>query len=433
MRSQTMHDSVIAAEVTLRDGAVGDVTELVRCLLEVPEIENRVRALTERAVDPTKPTEPAEDAPKASDEELPRDRQPLPTAVSRPLACAPGRRRGRVAHADSGRRTDARNPSMRNQTLVPYQVDSGVIDYGDAETVVVEFRGNDGNWRSCGDLSLRDTAFGELAELAIQDFNSKTNLRIGDTLRLRGTLEKASFTRRSLAVQRVLGDRAVQTWPDRVFDPIAGQEHKPTTYRPPRDVDLEEYAEGDKKLPTRANARHFDEWSVSAPSARCRVPRAPARPGSSPRWSHYLITKEQARRISWSASHTKRSTTCSKKGSSCAAGKGSAIRRRPVGQRAAASDGICHLHSSSIEQSYREQFKAEKKQRIVELAKTMGLPEGFAESFVELRHRLGGLATRINELGKELQVSGNDEERGGLQARVRALLSTFEDICRRRR
>lgn len=428
MRSQTMHDSVIAAEVTLRDGPVGDVAELVRCLLEVPEIENRVRALTERAVDPIKPTEPTQEAAKAYEEELPRDLQPLPTAVSdlwRALLDAEEDALPTLTVAGARRP----NPSMRNQTLVPYQVDSGVIDYSDAETVVVEFRGNDGNWRSCGYLSLRDTTFGELAELAIQDFNSKTNLRIGDTLRLRGTLEKASFTRRSLAVQRVLGDRAVIPGLIEFFDPIAGQEHKPTTYRPPRDVDLEEYAEGDKKL-NESQREAFRRVVGFGPISLLQGP-----PGTGKTWFiasllHYLITKEQARRILLVSQSHEAVNNALEKGLELCRSKGLPFDAVRLGSEQAASDGIRHLHSSSIEQSYREQFKAEKKQRIVELAKTMGLPEGFAESFVELRHRLGGLATRINELDKELQVSGNDEERGGLQARVRALSSTFEDICR---
>lgn len=427
MRSQTMHDGVIAAEVSLREGSEGDVSELVRCLLDVPEISSKVKALTERSVETRKQEPGAPQTAKVLEEGAPGDLQPLSIPVSdlwRALIDAEEDALPTLTVAGTRRP----NPSIRNQTLVPYQVDSGVIDYGDAETVVVEFRGNDGNWRSCGYLSLRDTTFGELAEMAIQEFNSKTNLRIGDKLRLRGTLEKASFTRRNLAVQRVLSDKAVIPNLIEFFDPIVSQGHKPTAYRPPRDVDLEEYAEGEKKL-NDSQREAFRQVVGFGPISLLQGP-----PGTGKTWFiasllHYLITKEQARRILLvSQSHEAVNNALEKSLELCRS-KGLPFDAVRLGSESAASDGIRHLHSSSIEQSYREQFKAEKQQRIVELAKTMGLPEEFARSFVELRFRLGGLANRINELAKELQGSRKDEG-SGLESRVRALTSTFEDICR---
>lgn len=119
------------------------------------------------------------------------------------------------------------NPERRGQVLVPYHLDSGGIDYDGADTVVVEFLGTDKNWRSCGLLSLRDTIFGDPAELAIDDFNSRTNLKIGERLRLRSTLEKASFTRRSQAVQRLLNDKAVIPGLTSYFNPAVSAERVP--------------------------------------------------------------------------------------------------------------------------------------------------------------------------------------------------------------
>jgi len=427
MRSQTMHDAVITSLISLKDGPVGDVTDLVQQLLGIPEIQNKIRVLTEQRVDITRLSESAPGA-RRSIEELPSAIKPLPIAVSdlwRVLLDAEEDALPSLTVSGEHRQS----PYERNQTLVPYQVDSGVIDYSDAEIVIVEVRGNDGNWRNCGYLSLRDTTFGERAELAIHDLSSKTNLRIGDKLRLRGTLEKASFTRRSLAVQRVLSDRAVIPGLIEYFDPLAGHEHQPTIYRPPSDIDLEEYAEGDKKL-NESQREAFRRVVGNGPISLLQGP-----PGTGKTWFiasllHYLMTKEQARRILLvSQSHEAVNNALEKSLELCRS-KGLQFDAVRLGSESAASDAIRHLHSSSIEQSYREQFKAEKKPRTVELAKAMGLPEEFANSFIELWYRLGGLANRINELTKELQSNSGGEDQGDLEARVRALSSTFEDICR---
>mgnify|MGYP000906933193 CR=1 FL=1 len=428
MRSQTMHDAVITSLVSLKDGSVGDVSDLVQQLLGIPEVQNKIRVLTEQRVDITRISEPAPGAARRPIEDLPSARALLPIAVSdlwRVLLDAEEDALPSLTVSGEHRHS----PYERNQTLVPYQVDSGVIDYSDAETVIVEVRGNDGNWRNCGYLSLRDTTFGERAELAIQDLSSKTNLRIGDKLRLRGTLEKASFTRRSLAVQRVLSDRAVIPGLIEYFDPSAGHDHQPTTYRPPSDIDLEEYAEGDKKL----NESQRDAFRRVVGNGPISLLQGP--PGTGKTWFiasllHYLMTKEQARRILLvSQSHEAVNNALEKSLELCRS-KGLQFDAVRLGSESAASDAIRHLHSSSIEYSYREQFKAEKKPRTIELAKAMGLPEDFANSFIELWHRLGGLANRINELTRELQSNSSGEDQGDLEARVRALTSTFEDICR---
>ncbi|MDT9081577.1 hypothetical protein RSW80_26480, partial [Escherichia coli] len=70
---------------------------------------------------------------------------------------------------------------------------------------------------------------------------------------------------------------------------------------------------------------------------------------------------------------------------------------------------IRHLHSSAIEQVYRERFKAEYKERVVRLATEVGLPEDFAAGAVKLHVSLGRLADQIAVL--ELSLA-SDQGKG---------------------
>lgn len=98
-----------------------------------------------------------------------------------------------------------------------------------------------------------------------------------------------------------------------------------------------------------------------------------------------------------------------------------------LGAESVASDEIRHLHASSIENAYRESFKAEQKERIVELATAFGLPKGYAAEMVDLHHRLGMLCDRIAKLQAR---SDREDERSAesMDARVRALTESFYDI-----
>src|SRR5207253_6912079 len=59
------------------------------------------------------------------------------------------------------------SPAREHQILVPYHSDQGEIDYEPSEKVMVESQTPEGLWRSCGQLNLPESTFGQLAELAI--------------------------------------------------------------------------------------------------------------------------------------------------------------------------------------------------------------------------------------------------------------------------
>lgn len=321
------------------------------------------------------------------------------------------------------------NPSRPSQYLVPYHIDTGMIDFEQSDYIFVESLGNDKKWRKCGILNLRDTTFGELGELAIDDVTSRVSFRIGDRLRLRSTLEKASFTRRSTAVERILADKAVIPNLISYFDPKNPAQLRPIQYGEPSEVSLTEYGRGDKQL-NENQKKAFKKVIGNGPISLLQGP-----PGTGKTWfiatlMHYLMTVEHSRRILLVSQAHEAVNNALEKCLELCREKGIVFNAVRLGQESSASDGIRHLHSSAIEQSYKEKFKAEKKERIVLLASEMGLPKSFVQEFFDLRNQLGDLVKRIKLIEEELAISPEGNETVRLYARVRSLKDIFEARCR---
>jgi hypothetical protein len=272
-----------------------------------------------------------------------------------------------------------------------------------------------------------DTTFGQLAELAVDSPFMKANLRIGSRLRLLSTGDKGSFDKRRFAVERVLADKAIIPNLVGYFEPLDGTSTNiPIQHTAPSDADLEEYADGQKRLnPSQRDA--FRKVLASGPISLLQGP-----PGTGKTWFiaallHYLMSKQRARRILLVSQAHEAVNNALEKGQELCRNKGINFDAVRLGNESAVSDEIRHLHSSSIEQSYRDKFKAEQKERIVRLAAALGLPHEFALQMVDLHLRLGVLCDRLVKLQSRLvEERGTEEVRS---ARVQALTETFFDIA----
>ncbi len=425
MRSQARAET-LKARIEVLDGSVTELSHLAKTLLELDTVKRLVAQLIpvaeiKRSQSSVHDVEEVESVREKSLGQLPVPLvelwRTLLDAEEEALCCV----------SVSGQKRP--NPSRRGQYLVPYHLDSGMIDYDQSDFIVVESLGNDKMWRKCGSLNLRDTTFGELGELAIDDLGPRVSLKIGEKLRFRSTLEKASFTRRSMAVERILADKAVIPNLIGYFEPKNPTQLSAIKYKEPSEDSLFEYARGEKQInETQKNA--FKKVIGNGPISLMQGP-----PGTGKTWfiaslMHYLMTVEHSRRILLVSQAHEAVNNALEKCLELCREKGVVFDAVRLGQESAASDGIRHLHSSAIEQSYREKFKAEKKERIVLLACEMGLPKAFAEEFVDLRHQLSELVYRIGSISDELASLSEDRESGSLSARLRALKDSFEDRCR---
>ncbi|MCG9124865.1 AAA domain-containing protein [Laribacter hongkongensis] len=318
------------------------------------------------------------------------------------------------------------NPNKRGQTLLPYHSDS-VIDPDPTDTLTLERQGHDGIWRNCGEIDLKLSTFGELAELSIDGWSARGRVDIGDKFRLRSTMEKASFNRRNIAVQRILDDKAVIPHLANYFtDPSADNGLAPYSCSPPSDGDLEPYTNGEKPL----NDSQLEAFKKALSYGPISLLQGP--PGTGKTWFiatllHYLMTKENARRILLVSQAHEAVNNALEKSQELCRNKGITFDAVRLGAESAVSDAIRHLHADAIEQSYRERFKAEYKERIVGLGREIGLPPAYCECMVDIWTRLGRLAEHLVKLGQQQHGEG-EEEAQAHRARLKSLWNTFSTI-----
>lgn len=423
LRSQMMRDASIPMDIQLVDGPAPDAQDLVHFIFEDERVKRRFRAaegapLAEPKGSAVEPQEELESSAVSS-----ADTTSVPVReLWKTLLDAEEDAFFTATVAGEVRL----NPERSGQLLIPYHADS-VLNYEPPDEVEVQSQTNDGVWKPCGQLNLRDTTYGPYAELAIDRPYSRANFKIGSRLRLMSTNDKASFTRRRFAVERILQDKAVV--PDLIsyFEAAPSVELEPRKYSVPSDQDLEVYSESGKSLnPSQREA--FRRVLGNGPVSLLQGP-----PGTGKTWFiacllHYLMTKESARRILLVSQAHEAVNNALEKGMDICRTMGVDFNAVRLGAESAASDEIRHFHASSIENAYREAFKAEQKERIVQLATSFGLPKEYAADMVDLHLRLGMLFDRLAVLDARTGVE-DERSAASLDARVRALRESFYSIA----
>ena len=422
LRSQTMRDASVRMEIQLVEGPASEAQDLVLFLLDDAQVKRRLPASDAgtQATDTDSAAESEEEGEALASVNV----GPVPIReLWKTLLDAEEDAFFTVTVAGDKRS----NPERSGQLLIPYHADSGVLNYEPPDVVGVESQGNDGVWRHCGQLNLRDTTVGAYAELAIDQPHVRANFKIGSRLRLMSTNEKASFTRRRFAIERILHDKAVVPNLISYFDTEPSTELVPLKFSSPSDQDLEAYSEHGKSLnPSQREA--FKRVLGNGPVSLLQGP-----PGTGKTWFiasllHYLMTKEGARRILLVSQAHEAVNNALEKGMEVCRTMGVDFNAVRLGAESVASDAIRHLHASSLENAYRESFKAEQKERIVELATAFGLPKGYAAEMVDLHLRLGMLCDRIETL-QGRRVREDEPSVALIDARVRALKESLYDIA----
>jgi len=320
-----------------------------------------------------------------------------------------------------------KNPHRQTQMLIPFHADGNAFEFEAADKVIVESLLHDGTWRACGDLDLRETSYGNFPELAVDHLYMKANLRIGSKLRLVSRAEKGSYSRRRAAVERILDDKAVVPGLINYFDRLPAVPLAPASYPAPEQADLEQYSEGEKKL----NASQKEAFRRVLGHGPISLLQGP--PGTGKTWFiaallHHLMAHERVRRILLVSQAHEAVNNALEKAQELCQSKGLAFDAVRIGADSAVSEDIRHLHSASIEQAYRDRFKAEMAGRVMRLAASLGLPQAFAQDMLALHQQLGLLHQRLLQLQRR---GGHEDEKtlASLDARARAVAETFFDIA----
>jgi len=330
-----------------------------------------------------------------------------------------------------------RNSQREHQLLLPCILEGAGFDPDVDDRTWVERQNGDGQWRRCGDLELRDTSLGANAELAIERWAGKPP-QPGDKLRLRSNMESASLTRRAAAVERILEGRAVIPELLAYFQAY-GKQPVPMEFNRPPDESLDAYAQGSKRL----NDSQKDAFKKALQYGPLSLLQGP--PGTGKTWFiasllHYLVTKEGARRILVVSQAHEAVNNALEKALELFEAKGVAFDAVRLGHESVVSETIRHLHSSSIEQAYRERFKAEYKERVVRLATEIGLPADFSAAAVRLHTNVGRLVDQIASLAAEppqptasrnQTATQESPEEDAMAQRGKQLLEVLREICKR--
>ncbi len=420
LKSQTMRDVVGRFRIEAADGPVDDAENLIQHILCIEEIKKKATEITGTPVEEASPTdEPESYADLPSSALKIRSRELWSALLQAEEESFPT-----VTVASESRK----NPYRDSQTLIPYHTDGQIIDYDLSDTVIVENQTPDGTWLQCGRLNLRDTTFGQLAELAVEHLHPRANLKIGAPLRLMSVLEKGSLSRRRFAVERILEDKAVVPSLIDYFDPTVNQSLSPASHSTPTDDDLAIYSSEGREL-NDSQKSAFRKVLGHGPVSLLQGP-----PGTGKTWFiacllHYLITREGVRRVLLvSQSHEAVNNALEKALEICTE-KGTIFHAVRMGSESATSDGIKHFHSNAIEQAYRERFKAERKERVVRLAVALGLPQRFAEEYIQLYFHLVSLVRATDNLNRHMEHAANGEK-ASYGVRIRALGETFWNIAK---
>ena len=317
-----------------------------------------------------------------------------------------------------------------DQIIVPCHLDKVIIDYDKSDKVQAQSKNRKGDWMRCGDLSLRDSILDANPEIAIDNPHPHSNLAVGESLRLISKMEKASLVRRQDAVEKILSNDAVIPNLIDYFEPAPVADISPVSYEGPSEEDLDEYTFGDVSL-NEGQRLAFKQVVSKGPISLLQGPPGTGKTFFVACLIDYLLSKCGVRRILLVSQSHEAVNNALEKGRELSDFFGKRFHAVRLGNESAVSVSIQHLHSASIEQSYREAFKAEKKERLVQVAATLGLPADFAAEYYDFHQQLVTLSEKIQALNNRLELE-EDSREGNLRARVNSLIGTFHSIARAR-
>lgn len=314
------------------------------------------------------------------------------------------------------------DPTNTTRYLVPYELDSGTLDFNKDEHVLVLMKYYDTTsgemrWRPVGKLNTELTNGGLLA---IEDVRPAFSTTEGTEYRLRSRLEDIAIGRRQLATERILGGRGIIPNLPEVFDPLS--EIQPTSVSVPADLGLEKYDLNDEQQDALLNTlKHGPLSLLQGPPGTGKTKFISA-------FIHCVLSNGLARNVLLVSQSHEAINHALAKTNELAKKHSTPLSMVRVGQENMLSENIKPLHDLAQQQRYRENFSSEIKARIAMAAEAIGLPAEYIEEVAALHLNLGELVEKLN--ATELtQQSAGEEQAEVLAAQKSSLLTTFHAIA----
>jgi serine/threonine protein kinase len=311
----------------------------------------------------------------------------------------------------------------RQDWLLPFELDEGVLDFGDDERIELIERGIDpqlgtDRWYTVGVVA-QDVGKDVMRVTPRTSRFSPTEDR---TFYLRGTLERHASERRVAAMKRVLGKGALITRLPDYFDPLLSVE--PIEYPIPEFSDLDRYELNHQQLDALLNSLRF------GPISLLQGPPGTGKTKFISSFVHLILSKGLGKNILLvSQSHEAVNNALEKVTGLSMDDVALSIVR--IGQPSMVSTSLQRVHEDSRRQLYREAFDAEMKERAKAVGYSMGLPRPYVDSAVDMHSSLGLMLHRIKAL-EESSESANDATALASRSHAERLRDAFCEIARAR-
>lgn len=279
----------------------------------------------------------------------------------------------------------ADNPRVdlkRNELILPYDSDTEVFDGYDIDDEIFAIQKVGDKEFNIGKVNLEKSTSSEIRV----PLTGKKGPTLGDVLYIRTKKDRASYSRRKKAMERILSKSSVI--PDLVsyFDPI--QQMKPTHYHDgPTDEDLSRYDRVDsnnKKISLNKDQRNaFRMLFSKGPISLLQGPPGTGKTEFIAAFVHYLLENGHANHILLvSQSHEAVNTAVDRIRSHCERLNTPIDVVRFSNSEFSVSDGLKDVYSKNIIESTRQSFIAELKERILFLQPALMLDRDYLEALI---------------------------------------------------
>ncbi|POS07419.1 DNA helicase [Burkholderia gladioli] len=274
--------------------------------------------------------------------------------------------------------------------LLPFELDEGVLDFGEDERIELIERGIDPQlgterWYTVG-LVAQDVG---KDVMRVSPRSSKFSPTEDKTFYLRGTLERHASERRVAAMKRVLGKGALITRLPNYFDPSLAIQ--PVEYAIPEFRDLDRYDLNLQQRDALLNSLRF------GPVSLLQGPPGTGKTKFISSFVHLVLSQGLGKNILLvSQSHEAVNNALEKVASFSAQALPFSIVR--IGQPSMVSTALQRVHEDSRRQLYREAFAAEAKERVKAVGYSLGLPRAYVDNAVDVHSSLGLILQRIQIL-----------------------------------
>jgi tRNA A-37 threonylcarbamoyl transferase component Bud32 len=317
-----------------------------------------------------------------------------------PLARIDVRRLWRgLIDAESALTTDgvARVESAYNRDLkrhiVPFELTSGTFDFNRNDRVGVERLDRKGHWRRIGELDISrskpDRVLIDASELAVA--NQTGLVEEDQRLRFTSHFQVQSLKRRESAISRVLSGQARVPGLASVFE-------AETPARPSNLVHVCDDGALDRYGLNAAQARAFRKLLSVRPLGALQGPPGTGKTHFIAALAHYALTHGLARNILLASQSHEAVNNAAEAVLKLFAGEDEVPSILRVGNESVVSDRLMPFHTDRLEQLYKDRFRAETRERLKAVGRTLGLPDVVLEAAIHVEATLRPVAERMVEL-----------------------------------